>query len=296
MSSLLQTTECLSLAPLHNVVVVRFSVRNKAFEKKFIANEEARNRWFKFRAWLFEASLAPSLEAQTVKPVATFLYFDAADKDLVRQNFSRTDFVPIFSTSSHEQIMGDYLLSNGLTDHVVLSRIDSDDIVERDYFLKINKLLVSQSIEKEPIHEVTVICRSGFRTNFLTMQKVLHKSPPFVNQYFRHYCGQGAYFDHTKVNSRPGKQIADNSAEWMQIIHGTNVANKFKSASNKLSNELPIDTESYFSPPVEFDAAWFSNWSGITPIPPEKFNVDQLPLEGFTAKARLFIRRLLSQA
>ena len=281
---------------LKNVVVVRFSVRNKTFERKFISNERSRHRWFQFRASLFEASLASSLEAQTIKPVATFLYFDVADEDLVTQHFSKKNFIPVYATNTHEQIMGDHLMALGLTSHVVLSRIDSDDIVERNYFSKINKLLTQHHLQNTLGNEVTVVSRSGFRTNFLTMQRVLHISPPFVSQYFRNYSGQGAYFNHTKVNERPGNRIDDDSAEWMQIIHGTNVANKFKAPSGKEpENKLTIN-ESHFSSPVNFDVEWFSNWAGIKPIPPEKFNADQLPLEGLTARVRHFIRRLLKQA
>lgn len=279
-----------------NIVAVRFSVRNEIFERKFISSEKSRNRWFKFRAWLFDVSLAASLQAQTVKPVATFLYFDVGDQELVETHFTRRDFIPIYSTDTHEKMMGNHLIATGLTNHVVLSRIDSDDIVEKNYFAKINKLLTDYDQQGRLGDEVTVISRSGFRTNFLTIQNVLHISPPFVSQYFRSYAGQGAYFNHTKIGERAGPRINHDGAEWMQIIHGTNVANKFKPPTEKVKDESDEMTRSIFGPTTTFDAEWFFNWAGIEPISPKHFGADKLPLEGLSAKARHAFRRLLGQA
>jgi hypothetical protein len=279
-----------------NVVVIRFSVRKKDFERKFLPNKRGRDSWFKFRARLFEASIEPALSAQSVKPAAVFLYFDVEDVGLVSQSFSRMSFIPIYAFDTHEQLMGKHVLDLGLEEHVVISRIDSDDVVERNYLLKINSLLSMRHQLGQLAEEVNVVSRSGFRTNFRKTQRVTHVSPPFVSRYFRRYAGQGAYFDHTRISEQMTPRILDDSAEWLQIIHGTNVANKFKPASRGSRVDPAEVDESWFGPTEDFDRDWFTSWSGINPIPAEWFDAESLPLEGFRAKARHTVRRWLGQA
>jgi hypothetical protein len=279
-----------------NVVVVRFSVRSRRFERKFLSSERARSRWFQFRAQLFEATLGPSLSAQSIRPAAVFLYFDSADVNLVEAHFKRVDFIPVFATDAHEQAMGEKVLALGMSEHVVLSRIDSDDIVERNYLLKINNLLNERYQRSNLGDEALISSRSGFRTNFSKVQRVLHLTPPFLSRYFRQYVGQGAYFDHTKTNQSVGTRIADYSAEWLQVIHGTNVANKFKPESCDWTGSHEGITSSQFGPTKDFDAHWFSEWAGIDPVSPECFSSKSLPLVGVKARLRLTIRRWLRQA
>lgn len=280
-----------------NVVVVRFSVRSKSFERKFLSTERVRERWFKFRAELFEASLGASLTAQTVKPVVTYLYFDAQDIGLVEKYFPKPQFTPVFSDAGHDELMGKRLLEMGGSEHVVLSRIDSDDIVEKRYFEKINALLARHQDHMALGPEAMVVNKSGHRTNFVKMQRVFHISPPFISQYFRNYSGQGAYFNHTELSSQPMPQIEDGSAEWLQVIHGTNVANKFKPPSTSNWKESYMGaTESQFGLVENFDPDWFREWAGIPPIPPEWFSSDRLPLGGVGARVRFATRRLLGRA
>jgi len=280
-----------------NVVVVRFSVREKSFERKFLSNDRAREGWFNFRAELYEASLGASLAAQSVRPQAIFLYFDSGDAELVGKYFSRLDFTPIFSGQDHERLMGEQVLRQGLSRQVVLSRIDSDDIVERHYFSKINSVLIEHHLRGTLAQRSMVVCRSGYRTNFIKMQRVNHVSPPFISQYFSDYSGEGAYFNHTKLSTHDTPQILDESAEWLQIIHGTNVANKFKPSTTSDWNTRHLDVnESQFGPIQSFDPAWFQSWSGMVPIEAHRFASDRVPLYGLGAKVRFALRRLFGQA
>lgn len=280
-----------------NVVVVRFSVRSKSFERNFLSTERVRERWFKFRAELFEASLGASLAAQTVKPVVTYLYFDAQDVGLVERYFPQPQFTPIFSDAGHDELMGKRLLEMGASEHVVLSRIDSDDIVEMRYFEKINSLLARHHDRMALGPETMVVSKSGHRTNFVKMQRVFHISPPFISQYFRHYSGQGAYFNHTKLSSQPIPQIEDESAEWLQVIHGTNVANKFKPATfvDWEANHQRV-TDSQFGPLKDFNSRWFEEWSGIAPLSPIQIGPSAVPLSGVNSWFRYTIRKMLRQA
>lgn len=231
-----------------------------------------------------------------MKPIEVFLYFDIEDAGLVSESFSRTNFTPIYAIDTHEQLMGRRVLDLGLEEHAVISRIDSDDIVERNYLSKINDLLSVRHQLGQLAEEVNVVSRSGFRTNFRKTQRVTHVSPPFVSRYFRRYAGQGAYFDHTRISEQMTPRIADDSAEWLQIIHGTNVANKFKPASRGSREDSAEVDESWFGPTEDFDRDWFTSWSGIDPLPAESFDVQSLPLEGFRARTRHAVRRWLGQA
>ena len=281
-----------------NVVVVRFSVRSPLFEKKFLSSkaEAAREQWFKFRASLYESSLGASLSVQSVKPAATYLFFDEADRQLYEQYFHEGNFYPIFASNTHHEIMSQHIYSHGLHVHTIVSRIDSDDIIEKRYIEKINAIILAQHERKELGSQMLTACKRGYRTNFSKIQELLHASPPFINHYFANFPGGKVTFNHTKLREMKVQCIYDESAEWLQIIHGTSVANKFKSPTTGASTLNSFNNaSSQFGRIQNFNAKWFEDWSGIPSIRAELFESKRLPLSGFMSRARYIIRLWLGR-
>lgn len=247
---------------IHNVVVVRFSLRVNAWNHRLFFDEAGRKDWFAFRARLYRETLGAAIHAQTVKPARVFLLMDTGDRALQEACFPDPGFTPIFTErkDAAAQVARE-ITRAGLVENVAISRIDSDDIVERSYFEKINHKIQSMLGEGREPHLI-VNCK-GYRSNFVQIQPMYFAVAPFITLFSKVYRGDSVYaYDHSKMNEQPHEK--DATAEWLQVIHGTNVANGFKPVTaTSLQPYLQGDRGSVALERSPIDPDWFKTWAGF---------------------------------
>ncbi|WP_374278776.1 hypothetical protein [Azonexus sp.] len=248
-------------ADIVNVVVIRFSLRVKEWQSRLFFDEKSRESWFRYRAELYRSTLGRSLSHQTLKPFRTYLLMDEGDRSLHEKYLGGLDFTPIFSDRNHFQIVADDLKRLGVVDNVAVTRVDSDDIVERLYFEKINSKIRELKDVGKKSALIATCC--GYRTNFLEIQSAFHCAPPFITLFRESYKGENVYsHDHREISEM--EHVIDTSAEWMQVIHGTNVSNKLKpSNADSLDKFKAGDMGSGFTQKRPIDSEWFKIWSGF---------------------------------
>lgn len=273
---------------ISNVVVVRFSIRVKAWRNRLFFDEKSRESWYKYRAELYRQTLGLSLNRQTEKPFRIYLFMDQGDRPLYEKYFNGVDFVPIFSDHDHSQMVADDLGKLGVTNNVAITRIDSDDIVECRFFEKINAKI--RELKSDGKNVCLIGSSSGYRTNFLEIQSVFHGAPPFITLFSERYAGEDVYsHDHRDIGEMD--HVKDTCAEWMQVIHGTNVANIFKPANTaSLEKYLDGNIGSGFTPRKPIDGDWFKSWSGFDLPDPSLFR--EAPIVSARSRIRRFWRGL----
>lgn len=249
-----------------NVLIIQFSTRYPDWEKvAFNSDESLRTEWFKFRANLFNKGLAQCLKHQTKQVSKIYIVLDKNDVALYEAHLQDDAYLPIYFDPTKlwfaDQIKND-LIVNGITEDYLVSRIDSDDLIHKDYFKNI-----TAQIENNPTRLMTAC--TGYRSNLSQMQGVHYDNSPFMSQFFPTVSRSNSFvetlqlrtntaiiiynFSHSKLHQMPHKKNVD--AEWMQLIHGTNVCNNF--AGSFASHDM------FFSEMYPMDPVWFKEWAGF---------------------------------
>lgn len=256
-------------AKIHNVIVVRFSLRVRAWRRRIFFDDRTRESWFKFRAELYRQTLGRSLSAQTERPSCIYLLMDAGDRSLCEKYLQGLEFVPIYVGGMHERSVAEDLEAKGIVDNVALTRIDSDDIVAKNYLEKLNKK-IRETMTPGGDGGLVITC-AGYRTNFVQVQSAFHCAPPFITLFRTRYRGENVYsHDHREITEKP--HVKDTDAEWMQVIHGTNVSNGFKpSNTHSLDIFKAGDKGSGFTELRPMDTDWFREWAGFELPSPDLF-------------------------
>ena len=303
---------------LQNVVVVRFSLKVAEWRRRAFVNDRNRELWFAYRARLFRQTLYASLLAQTKPVQALYLLMDEDDPALFEKyqhewmaqtealalgNCSAPEIRPIFSSQSpHEKVALD-LLKRGQTQHVTVSRIDSDDIVARDFFEKLSRD-ISDALQRGEVFDY-VMAAQGYKSNLRQTQRCLYGRSPFLTRYWSQFPHPSQWpsadepptvYDVSHVRIREYRLLESLNAQWMQLLHGTNVANGFsKSHTHVLPPDLAFLKEPN-SPPIlceakqPFDSAWFRAWAGFEA--PDLGLFAQAPLPSAWDRFRVVWRRL----
>lgn len=220
-----------------NFVVVRFSLKlNPDWQRLAYGGEENRPAWFSYRAGLTMNVLLKCLASQTVRPACVFLLMDQDDRPLFQEYFKgHADMlVPVFSNGKDhfQQVANE--ISSRASGPVAISRIDSDDAVADTYFEKVNYCIENALEKGAPFTHV--IATRGYRVSGGKVQEVFYNCSPFLTRYAERYSGQNVYdMNHELVLQQ--QHIICSDATWMQLIHGTNVSNKFIQ-SNKTNEEF----------------------------------------------------------
>lgn len=277
---------------IRNVVVVRFSLRVQAWRRRTFFDDRSRHAWFKYRAMLYAHTLGASFAAQTVNPARVYLLMDAGDRALAERYLSDQRFTPVYSVNRdhHQQVAAD-LEREGLINNIALSRIDSDDIIARDYFEKLN-VSILDSLHQGGPSRLMVACK-GYRSNLVDLQAMYYHDGPFITCFCDKYAGETPYFDHKTL--RDYAHVKNVSAEWMQVIHGTNVANGFQ-PPNATSLNAFLDGQHGTAVLAKrlIDPVWFSAWAGFQL--PSASLFDDAPIHTTGARIRRLWRNLRGKA
>ena len=205
-------------------VVIRFSLRYQAWMRSAYGQETERADWFAMRARLFKACVVASMQRQTVAPRRVFVLMDVADVSFWHQHLNLpTPYVPVFVRA--EEAFGEVArrIAADRTKNVVISRLDSDDAIDRRYVEKITD--AARDFWRLGTPKAYMVACDGYFTDLKQIQQVYYNCSPFISLYVRRYNGENIYDgDHTRILDRQPRMIG--TARWMQIIHGSNVDNR----------------------------------------------------------------------
>lgn len=217
------------MKPLETFVVTRFSLRIPDWEKKASITEESRERWFRYRAKIFNDTTLKCVVAQSMPVKRLFLLMDAGDIELFAENILQHDIIePIFArrcdyiSELDEKILS---MSRG---PMLVARLDSDDLIASSYFEAKAECIDIPALQARARKEGRLFIKAtnGYITDLRFIQPFYDVSPSFISTYYPVFRGElDLGGDHRYINQRNPVECAD--AEWMRLVHGSNVANSF---------------------------------------------------------------------
>lgn len=208
---------------MNNILVTRFSLRvSKAWEDKAYMGR-SRSEWLRSRFNIFNNTLVSSVKHQTVLPTHFILLLDPGDMGIFEECCSRDIAIePLYANlHNYTQMLADRIKSLGLKD-IAVSRIDSDDLISKDYFREVNAAINSSRLDDN----FFLVSTRGYRATSKKVQSIFYNCSPFLTSYTYNPSldNFGVYsFKHKAVIERT-HDVMDIPA-WIQYIHGTNIAN-----------------------------------------------------------------------
>ncbi|MBC9247764.1 hypothetical protein H4P12_13870 [Paracoccus sp. 11-3] len=248
---------------INNVIAIRFSLRmKKEWLQKAYGDEANREAWFAMRADIFKNWIGRAISEQTVKVHRVVVFMDTEDTYLWDKYLDLPlPFVPIFTTAADQASrLREFLYAENIK-NIVLSRVDSDDTIAIDYIENLNRD-VAALIEAGERRRYIVAC-NGFVTNLTEIQSLYHNCCPFVSLYIKDYDGSVIYdFEHLKILGR--NPVLNQNSSWMQIIHGSNIANKLHRKSRFDSDDV---RKMIIGPNLPVETSWPAGFFGIDSQP-----------------------------
>lgn len=239
-----------------NYVLVRFSLRlNPEWSLKAYGDESGREAWFSMRAQLFKDHLASSLLQQSCPVYRVLVFLDESDRELWDRYLALPiPFMPVFCHGNELNAKTREILSSGRQENIILSRIDSDDAVSYNYLRCVNES-VNEAVGAGDSRRY-VVASNGFIADARNIQTIHFSCSPFISLFVARYSGEVIYdFNHMKVLDRD--PIINKTALWMQIIHGTNVDNRFRRKSVFEPDDPRVMTP---GPLLPVESAWPSTF------------------------------------
>lgn len=250
---------------IFNIVIIRFSVR--VSQLRVFKDEETRANWFIFRATLFKNYLYKCLQHQTKKPNKVYLLVDKGDQVLVERylNLPNIDILYTNPQVRHykQQIASD-LYKSKLTKNLVISRIDSDDVINKDFFHNINQQLLLHPKKR------LVACK-GYISDLTDIQSIFYPNSPFISECINFentlsdveivknlYSFSLYDLGHSESVSL-AEHVQNHNSEWIQLIHHNNIANKLLPATNSTT----VNSKFFCTPLIPIDHIWFYKWAGF---------------------------------
>lgn len=210
-------------------LITRFNVK---LYRKEGEPASASEEWLANRFVLFEKYTLPSIKNQACKDFKWLVLFDADTPDKYKRkieeySLSLPQFTPIYVTGSPSEmcseIVLDYINNDNPKEYLITTRIDNDDVIHRDYMRNIQKAF-------KPAENTFVTFRSGLQyvesTN--SMIKFNYIKNHYVSRVERSATAESVMCNHTKIHKLGRLEIHNDKYMWVEIVHGSNVANAMK--------------------------------------------------------------------
>ncbi|WP_370244202.1 glycosyltransferase [Alteromonas abrolhosensis] len=250
--------------------IVRFSLRlNSDWEIKTFGGDVNRECWFEFRSKVLANTIYASIVKQTVPGCKIILLLDKDDKDLYERYFDLKNVFPVFSEKSNfmDDVISIVQKNRDYPDQkIIISRVDSDDILAPDYTEKVFELTASPS-ENE---NFWIVSTDGARFDLNSYQRIYYAVSPFISYVSHDGKLENVYgFNHENISEKSNvKYLQSHAPIWCQILHGSNVANSFWAASteddfllaraeNRKASALSLKSVDMFN-------SEFSDFTGLT--------------------------------
>lgn len=210
-------------------MATRFSVRSKTWNTPF-SNEASRLDWMSWRAKLLDEGLAECLRQQSVYPHAAYLLLAEGDEEFYKRHVDTELFRPVFVPTGSESnaSLVEALNRDGNTGEMVLSRVDSDDLLVQNYVES-----VQQSVSSTSDTDKWIVAADGQRSDLKKVQDFHYPNSPFISRFIKNRTSQSIYRNHQNVLDLD--PITISGVLWWQLLHGSNLANRFWKPRSKES-------------------------------------------------------------
>lgn len=213
---------------MKNLIITPFSLRLGSMAARAYGAEQNRANWFRCRATLFNDGLLKCCLDQTIRPECLFLLMDKNDEHLYHDFIEESGGLcrPIFGDTGDARRTVEEIIRSEHPADVAISRIDSDDLVSARYFESINSCIKEARESANALDYV--VATNGYLTDLSYIQNRYDPRSPFITHIFEQYDGS-KIFDfksHTAIVKK--NHVQCRSAEWIQIIHGSNLQNRFR--------------------------------------------------------------------
>ncbi|MGX1934354.1 hypothetical protein [Microbacterium resistens] len=176
-------------------------------------------RW---RAELLESGLGECIRHQTSPWEAAYLLLAEGDEGFFDEHIDRDVFRPIYLRDGADSNVGlrDALARDGFSGEVILSRVDSDDLITKDYLERV----VAAAHESAGVDR-WLVAVDGQRSDMQRVQSFHYPESPFISRHLRNRTRESIFRNHRDV--RRLDPVAIDGVLWWQLLHGSNLANKF---------------------------------------------------------------------
>lgn len=199
-------------------VGIRFSIPLPPFEKTAkITTKEKRDEWIRNRVNIFNKITYPSLSLH--EDITTFIFMGGEDQwALDFMSFVGDErFVPIFSHEFNINTMFMREVDRAVYDEekVILSRLDSDDAIHRDYFEHMDYTIFLNRYIIQP---------RGIMWDEKRCTQSFNKRSQFISCFTNKKMSPFA-FPHNDVLNHPHRTLNKKIPMWLTYVHGGNLAN-----------------------------------------------------------------------
>lgn len=222
-----------------HVVLTRFSVQMGM-------NQTFTDEWLEYRWSFFRDALLASMRSQTVPHFTWLVFFDKDSPDWLRERIEETRgnlYTPVFSGVWTHEAIREEIVAVTTRPYLITTRIDSDDAASRFFIEDIQAQFDHQeSLYVNFMRGVQVdrslqLFHASFAENaFISYfeRRVENEPPRTVFQ-----C-----FPHEESSSFAPVLNVVGPVRWMQVIHGSNVANSVRGLlayPNRIATEFDVD-------------------------------------------------------
>jgi len=240
------TTSIQKPASKHDAIIVtRYFLKNAGSSELENVDE-----WFKDRNQIFDEFTLPSIQNQTFQPKAWYIFIESGFETFLPSSLSKASdgFIHIKSINSDVEsyvgaitrIIEHHKNSNPNISTVSCTRVDNDDALCENFLLTMDVLSRGGNI----LNDCIVTLPIGIQRNIQSGEENIYV---FTNNHFLtsfhlsdHKTQSHIHsFDHTFTfsESRAVEIVCTSHPMWVEIVHGHNLRNRFKSTLPKLRME-----------------------------------------------------------
>lgn len=205
----------------------QFSLRIPKYEKTVRISDPVREKWFAYRADIFNRGLLACIRSQTVRPAGVILLMDTGDHELFTKYIDDDDLImPIFQTHERARFAASDAIKAVAENRVLITRVDSDDLISSNFVEDIGRRMSAVSTNEDG--QAFCVTTTGFRSDLRIIQSFDFRASPFITSCFEGARDQpllAPVGNHMRVLDR--NPAFCKSACWVQLVHGSNVANGF---------------------------------------------------------------------
>lgn len=207
---------------MRNYIAIRFSLKYESFVKHIASFE--RSEWFKYRAEIMKKTLIPAIKKQDYPPFKVFIFMDHDDIILYEKYLNLGgNFIPVYCRAEDLNSTLSNLILNDGEKQVMVSRIDSDDIISDSYLSSLNRDVLNFD------EKTYIVAAKGYVSDLTDIQEIYYNYSPFISIFYPVYDSSPLFFEHTKVLQK--SPVINVTAEWLQVLHGSNISNRFRDKS-----------------------------------------------------------------
>lgn len=236
-------------------IITRFNLRTVQWDKTKNNEDVLTKEWQKHRLQMFREFCFPSVVNQANQNFIWLVYFDTHSPDFIMKDIEKMktefkNFVPKFLDEMEliktevKTDMMKYFDQN--TTHVITSRLDNDDAIQKNYVLEIQNAFDNQNICV--VDPEIGICLQTTPTFLLSRYRTTYS--PFVSliekiENFRTVLSKS----HNQWNEINSVRKITDSIMWLQVIHGKNLFNSIMAdkylSDKKILNDFGINSKKF---------------------------------------------------